>query len=232
MSAPEQLTFALPVAENRARGDFFVAPSNALAFQMLENWHDWPGGKLILIGPQGAGKSHLAAIWQASAQARALTPDRLAGADIAALAAGNVLLDDAEELAGNPASEEALFHLHNALQARGNALLLCAASPPRDWPLSLADLRSRLDAMATCHIEPPDESLLAAVLVKLFADRQIAVPPNVIAYLTPRMERSLEAAARIVEMLDQLALAEKRDVSRALAARALERLDKARPAGA
>lgn len=233
MSAPEQLTFSLPVAENRARGDFFVAPSNALAFEMLENWRDWPQGRLILIGPQGAGKSHLGAIWQDSAQAQALDVQALAGTDIGALAQqGHVLLDDADRLAANAAGEEALFHLHNALQAHGNALLLTARTPPRDWPIALADLRSRLGAMATCHIGAPDESLLAAVLVKLFGDRQIAVPPNVIAYLTPRMERSLEAAGRIVEAIDQLAMAEKRAVSRTLAARVLERLDKDRPAGA
>ncbi len=232
MAAPTQLTFALPVAENRTRGDFFVAPSNALALQMLEEWQDWPAGKLILIGPEGAGKSHLAGIWQEAAGAVEITPGQLPGADIPALAAENVLLDDADHLAGTPAQEEALFHLHNALQARGRALLLTARTPPRDWPLTLPDLSSRLSAIATCRIGAPDQNLLAAVLVKHFTDRQLAVPPNVIAYLTPRMERSLAAARRIVAEIDQIALSEKRPVSRQLAARALERLDNTPAKGA
>ena len=226
MPGPEQLTFALPVAESRARGDFFVAPSNALAFQMLENWQDWPTGKLILIGPEGAGKSHLAGIWLANSEALEVAPKALANADISALASRNILLDDCDHLAGDRAYDEALFHLHNALQARGNALLLCARTPPRDWGTALADLQSRLEAIATCRIGAPDQSLLAAVLVKLFADRQIAVPPNVIAYLTPRMERSLKSAAQLVDTIDKIALAEKREISRKLAAQALEMLDK------
>ena len=235
MPGPQQLTFALPVAEDRSRGAFFVAPSNALALRMLEEWQDWPAGKLILIGPQGAGKSHLAGIWQSSAGAQAIPPAALESADIAALATGNVLLDDAEQVAGEPAAEEALFHLFNALQAQGHALLLTARTPPRDWGLNLPDLQSRLSATATCRIGTPDQSLLAAVLVKQFADRQLVVPPNVISYLTPRMERSLDTAARLVAGIDRLALAEKRAVSRQLAARALaalEALDNAPEAGA
>ena len=232
MRKPEQLTFALPVAENRSRGDFFVAPSNALALRMIENWRDWPSGRLLLTGPEGAGKSHLARIWQAESGALALGPEALAGADIPALAARPVLIDDADRLAGDRALEEALFHLHNALGAAGPALLLTARTPPRDWPLILPDLASRLAAMPACRLQAPDESLLAAVLVKLFADRQLAAPPSTIAYLTPRMERSLAAAARIVAEIDRIALAEKREVGRRLAARVLEALDKDREPGA
>ncbi len=232
MTRPQQLTFSLPVAENRSRGDFFVAPSNALALRMIENWRDWPSGRLLLTGPEGAGKSHLADIWQAESGAEALVPEALAGTDIPALAARPVLIDDADRLAGDRALEEALFHLHNALAARGQALLLTARTPPRDWPLALPDLASRLASMPACRLEAPDEALLAAVLVKLLADRQLVAPPSVIAYLTQRMERSLAAAARIVAEMDRIALAEKREIGRRLAARVLEALDKDREPGA
>jgi len=232
MAETKQLTFALPVSENRSRGDFLVAPSNALAFQMLDAWQDWPAGKLILIGPPGAGKSHLAQIWQDNANARAIDVATLADADIAALANSNVVLDDADQIAGDPELEEALFHLHNAVQGAGKAMLLTAHTPPRDWGVVLPDLASRLSAMATCHIGAPDQSLLGAVLVKQFGDRQIAVPPNVIAYLTPRMERSLDAARQIVAEMDRIALSENRAIGRKLAASVLESLDNDRAAGA
>ncbi len=232
MPRPQQLTFSLPVAENRTRGDFFVAPSNALALQMVENWRDWPSGRLLLTGPEGAGKSHLADIWQAESGALALGPEALAGADIPALAARPVLIDDADRLAGDRALEEALFHLHNALAARGQGLLLTARTPPRDWPLILPDLASRLASMPACRLEAPDQALLGAVLVKLFADRQLVASPSTIAYLTQRMERSLAAATRIVAEMDRIALAEKREIGRRLAARVLEALDKDRKPGA
>lgn len=232
MREPTQLTFTLPVVENRARGDFFVAPSNALAFQMLEEWQDWPARKLILIGPAGAGKSHLAAIWQESAGALEVTANTLRDADIPALAAQKVVVEDIDRLALDAHQQEALFHLHNALSAAGRALLLTARTPPRDWPLTLPDLQSRLAAIPTCRIGAPDESLLAAVLVKQFGDRQIAVPPNVITYLTSRMERSLATARNLVAMIDEIALSEKRAVSRKLAERVLETLDKAQGTGA
>ena len=232
MAEADQLILDLPVATSRARGDFLVAPSNALAFRTVETWPDWPGGKLLVTGPTGAGKSHLAALWQERSGARLLTPDDLDRADAGALAREPVLFEDAEQVAGHALREEALFHLYNALHSAGLSLMLTAPSPPRDWGLSLPDLQSRLRAIATVRIDPPDDALLAAVLVKLFADRQIAVPPNVITFLTPRMERSLATAARLVEAIDTLALTEKRDVTRRLAARALEALDNAADPGA
>ena len=232
MSTPRQLTFDLPVVESRDRGDFFVAPSNAIAFDSLEAWRSWPNAVFLLIGGPGTGKSHLARIWQENAGALALSPSALADADIAGLAHRPVLLDDADRLAGDASAEEALFHLLNAMRAEAQPLLLTAAAPPRDWQLGLPDLASRLAAIPSARIEPPDEALLAAVLVKLFADRQIAVAPNVIGYLTPRMERSLAFAARLVRALDQAALREGRAVSRTLAARVLETLDNPPETGA
>lgn len=221
-----QLTFDLPVRPARGRADFFVSPANETALAQVEDWRAWPQGKLALIGPQGSGKTHLAHVWAEQSSARIVGADTLAGADLAALtAAGAVALEDAEQVAGDTDAERALFHLHNLLLAEGGALLLTARHAPGDWPLTLPDLQSRMQATATAHLQPPDDALLAALLVKLFADRQLGVDPALVAYLVDRMERSFAAAQALVAALDREALATGRKPGIRLAA---DVLDKAR----
>jgi chromosomal replication initiation ATPase DnaA len=212
-----QLAFDLPNAEALTRADFFVSPTNALALQTVEAWQHWPGRKLVLIGPEGAGKSHLARIWAADAGAVVLRAEDLGSVDLAPLAGARVVVEDAERISG---AEAALFHLHNLVAADG-ALLLTATSPPRDWGLQLPDLISRLQAAALARLDAPDDALLSAVLIKLFADRQVAVSANLIPYLVSRMPRSIGAARGLVAALDAHALALGRPVTRALAAEVL-----------
>ena len=216
-----QLAFDLPGTDAMTRADFFVAPSNALALQAVEGWQDWPGAKLLLLGPEGAGKTHLAHVWAEAAGGVILPASALDSVDIAALAGRRVAVEDAQ-LVG--AGEAALFHLHNVVTTDGGALLLTADAAPRDWGLRLADLLSRLQAAPVARLEPPDEALLSAVLVKLFADRQLVVAPNLIPYLVSRMQRSVGAARALVAALDNVALSEGRAVTRVLAAEVLDSL--------
>jgi chromosomal replication initiation ATPase DnaA len=221
-----QLAFDLPSLAALRREDFFVSPANALALASVEGWRDWPGGKMVLVGPKGAGKTHLAHIWAAAAEAELREAGALAGADLQDLArAGAVAVEGAEALAGDRAGQVALFHLHNLLAASGGALLLTATSPPRDWGLSLADLVSRVQAAPVTRLDAPDDALLSAVLVKQFADRQIVVPPNLVPYLVLRMDRSLDAARDLVAALDARSLAQGRAITRQLAAELLDRPD-------
>ena len=218
-----QLTFDLPVIEGYARADFFASPANAQAMTAVDSWRDWPAGKMLLVGPAGAGKTHLSRIWADLAGAATVYPADLAAADLPMLAAiGAVCVDDADKVAGNAAAEAALFHLHNLLQS-GGRLLMTAATPPRDWGLGLADLQSRLQATAITQVLPPDDALLSAVLVKLFADRQITVPPNLISYLVSRIERSIATARDLVAELDAAALTLGRPITRTLAAEILDK---------
>lgn len=210
-----QLAFDLAGSPLLGRAEFFTSVANADALRAIEAPADWPGGKMLLIGPQGAGKTHLAHIWAGAFGAVVVPAAALAAADLPALGPA-VVVEDAEAIAGHAPGEAALLHLHNLILPEGR-LLITAARPPRDWPLTLADLRSRLQASALTRLEAPDDALLTAVLVKLFADRQIAVSPGLIAFLAARIDRSLSAASRAVAALDARALALGRPVTRALA---------------
>ena len=208
-----QLVLDLPSTAAMTREDFFVAPSNALALQTVERWESWPGRKLLLVGPDGAGKTHLAQVWAVMANAVVLSAAVLAQADVAGLAGRAVAVEDADRI--GPA-ETQLFHLHNLVTTAG-ALLLTARTPPRDWGLGLPDLISRMQATPIAQLDAPDDALLSAVLVKLFTDRQVAVPANLIPYLVSRMPRSIGAARALVAALDARALALGRPITRALA---------------
>lgn len=222
-----QLAFDLPHREARGRGDFFVSDSNAAALAAIERWRDWPGSKLVLTGPAGAGKSHLAQVWADLAGAENVDAKALGEIDPPAYAGRNLALEDADRIAGDPRLEEAAFHLHNLVLAEGGHLLVTAAAPPARWGLGLPDLESRMEGATMVAIEPPDEALLSAMLVKLFTDRQIDVTPQLIAYLVARIDRSFASAGEIVARLDAAGLETGRRVSRDLARSVL----RAKPSG-
>jgi len=215
-----QLTFDLPVRPALGREDFFVSPANALAVAALEAPAAWPEGKLLLIGPKGSGKTHLALVWAAQSGAEVRAAADLDQGDLPGAAA--LVIEDAERVSGNVALETALFHLHNHILSAKGRLLLTASRSPRDWGLRLADLVSRMEATATARLLPPDDALLGAVLVKLFADRQLTVSGSLIPWLVGRMDRSFDSAQAIVAALDRAALVGRRPINRALAAELLD----------
>ncbi|WP_313135193.1 chromosomal replication initiator DnaA [Paracoccus jeotgali] len=224
-----QLTLDLGHTPALGRSDFLVTPANALAMTTLDRPETWPQGRMLLIGPEGAGKTHLATIWSAETgaarmPARALRPDLV---DYLAAEDGAVVIEDANRIGASAGAEQALFHLWNLCAARGCWLLLTARSAPREWDMVLPDLRSRMAAMPQTRIEAPDESLLAAVLVKLMADRQLVTPPGLIEWLVPRMDRDLGLARRLVDALDRQTMAERRGLTRSLAADILATLTEA-----
>jgi len=216
------MAFDLPLRAAYGREDYFVSPGNALVLAVLEGWQAWPSGKMLLVGPGGAGKTHLAHVWAAATGAIILRGADLALTDLGALPARAVVVDDAPAVAGTPGAEAALFHLHNLQAAARQPLLLTAATAPRDWGLALPDLASRMQATPLTRLEAPDDALLTAVLVKLFNDRQLTVSPQLVGYLVSRMDRSFEAARSLVAALDARALAQGRPITRALAAEMLD----------
>ena len=212
---PRQLALALDHAESLAREDFLAGPSNAAALALIERWPDWPSRTLLLRGPEGSGKSHLAAIWAREAGARTLSLRSLDGAEVPiALATGALVL---ENLGEHSFDEAALFHLLNLAREERAYVLITARAAPATWRIELPDLASRLRAIPIVALETPDDALLRAVIVKLFADRQLAVDESLVSYLATHIERSFAAARTAVAALDREALRLKRPVTRALA---------------
>lgn len=209
---PRQLTFDLPVRPALGREAFFVSPANGAALAAIEAWRVWPNGRHLLTGPAGSGKTHLVHVWAALVDAEILAARDLTSYDVPQLVGGPIAMEDVD----NGVDEAALFHLMNLAQAEGCPLLMSAGRSPSDWGLVLPDLVSRLGATPVARLDAPDDALLAAVLVKLFDDRQLVVTPDVVDYLLPRMERSLDAAGRIVAAVDEAALAARRPVTRTL----------------
>lgn len=213
--ASNQLPLGLALPTSWAREDFLEVPGNAAALHAAEQGNT---AALVLYGPAGSGKTHLAHIWATNHQAKLIGPRELTAAAVDELARQPLVLDDAD---GN-ADPVALFHLVNLMRERNYPLLLTGSAPPMLWPYTLPDLMSRLKAMPAERIAEPDDALLTAVLVKLFADRQLQVGEDVVKYLAARIERSCHAARQWVAALDAASLAENRAVTVALARRLLD----------
>jgi len=214
--SPRQLVLALDHAESFARENFLAGPSNAAALTLIERWPDWPDRIVALIGPEGSGKSHLAAIWAEASGARILAANLLSDGDLpAAFATGALVLEDLQ-FAG--LDERALFHLLNLAREQSAFVLITSRSPLPTFPVAIRDLASRLRALPSVALAAPDDALLRALIVKLAADRQLAVDEALVNYLVNRIERSCAGARTAVARLDEEAMRQHRPVTRALAA--------------
>lgn len=220
---PEQLSFPLPVRSALGREDFFVSSANSTALAMIEDWLNWPAKKLVLIAPEGAGKTHLSFVWAKQAGAEVIDATDLTEANIPSFIKTPLAIENCDRIAGDETAEQALFHLHNMALAEGQSLLFTACTAPSLWPMVLPDLASRLQGTPSVSIDAPDDALLLAVLTKLFQDRQIIPPPDLVPYLIRRMDRSFSSAREIVDLLDTAALAEQRPLTRAFARHVLDK---------
>ena len=218
MTPNRQLVFDLPTRAAAGRDDFFVADANRVALAQVEDWANWPLGKLVLSGDAGSGKSHLASVFAELTGGQVIAA-RDAGADTPAMP---LAIDDVPDIAGDRAAEQRLFHLHERVIAAGWPMLFIGRGGPGSWNIGLQDLSSRLMAAGHGRIMPPDDALLNVVIVKHFHDRQLNVSPAIVTYLAQRIDRSLADVETIVARLDQAALSVKRPISKALLARILE----------
>lgn len=215
----KQLILDLGLRPALGREDFLVAPSNAEAVALVDEWPRWPSYGAVLLGPQGSGKSHLATVWQQRSGAKQLAARDIRTEHLQELPAGSALL--IEDLDKGPIDETALFHMMNAAKAANGFLLFTTATPVAGLSVTLPDLRSRLAALPVAAIRAPDDQLLRGLLVKHFTDRQIAVDEALVSYLLTRMPRSADMARQVVAAIDQAALEQGAEVTRAFAGKVL-----------
>lgn len=216
--AGDQLSLDLRHRPAMSREDFLVSPSNADAVAWIDRWPDWPGPALVLVGPAGSGKSHLGQVWRKRSGAAMVENDGTHAPEVIA-EGGCFLVDDIDARS----QDDDYFHLYNAVKASSGHVLFSARTAPARWTGRLPDLVSRLAAAPTVRIHAPDERLITAVIVKMFADRQLDVGAEVLSYLLSRMERSFEEARDLVAEIDRESLAKRRGVTLPLAREVIER---------
>ena len=217
-----QLVFPFGVEPALGHKDFILAPCNEQAFRFVGRWPDWPARVAAIHGPGGSGKSHLAALWANAAGAHrlagpALSPDRLFALSPDPGAA--FLVEDFDRVEPGEIRDRALLALFERPEG---ALLLTGRAPPSDWPVVIGDLESRLRSLIGFPMWAPDDALLSALVVKHFADRQLAVPDAVVARIVTQVERTPGSIAAFVTRADHKALSEKRAVTERLVLELLE----------
>lgn len=220
---PRQLPFELKHQPGYERDNLIVAGSNRAAVDLVDRWPDWVAPVVILAGPTGSGKTHMAQIWQEKTGALLVDPSNISAAVQERAIIQPMLIEDIGDVT---LDETGLFHLINsvrqhAAQGPGPSLLMTSRLWPVAWGVKLPDLASRLKAATVVEIAAPDDMLLTYVIHKLFADRQVEVEPHVVSYLVSRIERSLNAAIKVVDQLDRVALEQKSRITRNLAAQVL-----------
>jgi chromosomal replication initiation ATPase DnaA len=220
MNNARQLTLDLSLRPALGREDFLVAPSNAAAVALVDQWPNWPSHVAAIIGPAGSGKSHLATVWRQRSGASAVALSTLNVDELVSAFATRAIVVDVDETSAIP--EVPLFHLLNMARQEGGSVLLIARQPPQQWPVALPDLVSRLNLAPVARIAEPDDALLRGLLVKQFADRQIAVSEALLEFMLRRMPRSADAARQLVSKIDAVALERGSEVNRHLVSLVLD----------
>lgn len=223
---PSQIPLSFEITPSKGRDDLIVSQSVQGAITMIDQWPNWPSHLVVLAGPTGSGKSHIAHIWQQKSDAKLVALHNNTDDLVDLVKTTPVLIENIDQLlASSQADETQLFHLLNAAKEAGSFVLMTARSWPASWQVGLPDLASRIKAATIVEISEPDENLLTQVIFKLFADRQVEIDEKTVNYLVMRMERSLAVASNIVEAMDELALSKKTPVSRSIAAEVLAKFE-------
>lgn len=217
-----QLSFSLPKKETLDRDNYFVSQANQGAVSLIEDWINWPSQKLILVGSEGSGKTHLGHLWASEVGATIINATTLMEQQISELSKAPVLVEDINEIQRNQPVEIVLFHLHNLLYSEGHSLLMTSQILPGRLSFSLEDLQSRIEASTIAKLHPVDDDLLGAILIKMFADRQIYFSDKLLTYVLSRVERSYTAAKLFVEEVDSKAMTESRVIGKRLVRDILE----------
>ena len=228
----DQLIFNLNRKGNAGLENFYISKSNHLAVSTIKNCENWPAKKLLLMGPTGSGKSHLAEFWAEKTRALIISMSDIFNSDIIELSQyAGLLLDNVDDLklldpVEKVIIEEKLFHLLNSTSQSSCYFLMTSSSNILSWGLKLKDLISRLETIAVAELLTPDDELLVAVLLKQFDDRQIKVSPEFVLFVSKRINRSFNSISEFVNLIDYLTLKRKKEVTIPIASQLLDSLDK------
>ena len=224
----KQIPINFNPAPDYSRDDFMVSNCNIQAIRVVDSWPEWPFFAYVLYGPNGSGKSHLAHIFAEHVRKTYYKPMsvKIINAQEISIKKANLLHKESPFLVVEDftpkANNEALFHLFNLYQNEGGHILFTAENAPARMHFALPDLQSRLNIIPSVAIGEPDDAMLAALLVKLFNDRQIMISQDVLNYTLQNMQRSFSFAIKLVKEIDLISLAKKRAVSTTIVKEAIE----------
>ncbi len=216
-----QSTLDFAFSPSYLQEDFVVSAANEQAYLWVTGWPSaWPHHTLLLYGAAGAGKTHLAHIWQELSGAAWLDVTQIGlCSPVELLQHHAAWIIEVPVLEGK---ESAWFHLLNHAHEERKWLLITSQKPLGTQALQLPDLTSRIAALPAVTLYRPDDTLLAAILAKRFSDAQLKVTPEVMQYLISRMERSYNSTEEIVNRLNRLSLVEKKNITLSLARKIVE----------
>ncbi len=225
MNQARQFTLNFEHRPSFSGDDFLVAPANQTAVEWIDQWPNWPHPALAISGPRGSGKTHLSHVFMSLSGAAIIDMASLDATDVRTVVSSHpaLVLDNIETIAGTE-NEESLFHLLNVLREENRFALLTSAAPPARWPVQLADLKSRLNVIPHVGIEMPDDTLMAALVVKLFRDRQLRIDTAIVDYILARIERSFDGIRATIARIDETALRERRNITIPLIKRVLDEM--------
>lgn len=207
---PKQLPLGLKSHPRYERENFVVSEQNRAVWDLLLQ-ETWPHLIGVLSGHAGVGKTHLGHIWAQQNGAQVVAPNAIYAN--AAQVQGPLVIDQMEDAGLTPKAQEALFHRHNVALRENTPLLFIGRGTVEGWPITLPDLKSRLQGAVHFTLAPPDDQSLTHILTKLFLDRGLDPAPKALAYLVARVPRSVHEVQAIVAHLDTAALAQRRAIT-------------------
>ena len=217
----EQLILSLSLKEALEKEDFFISPSNLHSVTLMGNIEHWSSGALLLVGPKGSGKTHLSLVWSRENNAKQIALESVIPEIERGLNYDSVCIEDLHLIEDigihkKPIIEEGIFHIINSIRSRGGKLLISSSKTPNTLALSLRDLVSRLQSFSNTRIREPDDSLVMALLLKYFNDRQIYIKHSILTYMATRIDRTYSAIYEFVKSLDHKSLVLNTKITRTL----------------